>query len=159
MPATMPKWSIFCTLMSSTEFVILQKYTSSTLEPAEYGLSGVFDRFPDLQVIIGHWGEVVLFYLERIEHLVAAAKLERPLSEYVRSNVFVTPSGMLSPRYLRWAIEILGAERILFSTDYPFEPASQGGARRFLEAADLSDADREKIASANWERLCAGIRR
>jgi predicted TIM-barrel fold metal-dependent hydrolase len=122
-------------------------------------LSGVFDRFPDLQVIVGHWGEVVLFYLERIDRLAEVAKRARPLSDYVRSNVLVTPSGLLSQRYLRWAIEIVGVDRILFSTDYPFVPAPRGGYRRFLEEADLSEADREKIASGNWERLCAGIRR
>lgn len=122
-------------------------------------LSGVFDRFPSLQVIVGHWGEVVLFYLERLEPLAVIAKLERPLSDYLRSNVFITPSGMLSHRYLRWAIDLVGIDRILFSTDYPFEPASRAGARRFLEEADISDADREKIASGNWDRLCARIQR
>ncbi len=73
--------------------------------------------------------------------------------------VFVTPSGINSPRYLRWATEAVGVERILFSTDYPFEAASLGGARHFLEQASLSAAEREKIASGNWDRLCAGIRR
>ena len=120
-------------------------------------LSGVFDRFPDLQVIVGHWGEVVLFYLERIEQLARAAKLARPISEYVRSNVLVTPGGIFSQRYLRWTTEVVGVDRILFATDYPFELAPEGGARRFLEEADLSNADREKIASGNWELLCANI--
>lgn len=87
------------------------------------------------------------------------AKLARPLSEYVRRHVYVTPSGMFSQRYLRWAIEVVGAERVLFSTDYPFESAPRGGARRFLEEAGLSAADRDRIASGNWDRLCAGIRR
>ena len=89
-------------------------------------LSGVFDRFPGLQVIVGHWGEVVLFYLERIEKLAAAAKLERPLADYFRNNVFVTPSGMFSQRYLRWATEVMGIDRILFSTDYPFRICPAG---------------------------------
>lgn len=122
-------------------------------------LAGVFDRFPGLQVIVGHWGEVVMFYLDRIDNLDAAAKLARPVSDYFRSNVLVTPSGIFSHRYLRWSLEIVGVDRILFSTDYPFRFAPQGGARRFLQDADLSDGDREKIASGNWDRLCAGIRR
>ena len=123
-------------------------------------LSGVFDRFPSLQVILGHWGELVLFYLDRLEHLAAIAKLPRPLSDYVRNNLLVTPSGILSQQYLRWAIEIVGIDRILFATDYPFEISSRGGgARRFLQEADLTDADREKIASDNWNRLCAAIQR
>ncbi len=122
-------------------------------------LSGVFDRFPALQIIVGHWGEVVLFYLERVQDLAAAKKLPRSLADYIRHHVFVTPSGMLSPRYLHWAAEVVGPGRILFSTDYPFEAASLAGARHFLEQADLSAADRTQIASGNWDRLCAGIRR
>jgi len=122
-------------------------------------LGGVFDRFPDLQVIVGHWGEMVLFYLDRIDALRPTAALARPPSEYVRNNVFVTPSGIFSHRYLRWAIEVVGVERILLSTDYPFAFAPRGGARRFLEEADLDDGDRRRIASGNWEHLVAGIRR
>jgi len=117
-------------------------------------LSGIFDRFPDLQVIVGHWGEVVLFYLDRIEVLSKVAKkLLRPVSDYFRTNVYVTPSGIFSQRYLRWAEEVVGVERILFSTDYPYVYQGDGSARAFLSDAKLSDEDREKIAHGNWERL------
>lgn len=119
-------------------------------------LSGVFDRFPDLQIITGHWGEVILFYLERIDMLSKAGmKLERPIADYVRQNVSVTPSGIFSQRYMRWATEVLGVERVLFSTDYPYQNAGEGGARRFLNEAPISDVDREKIAHGNWQRMCA----
>jgi predicted TIM-barrel fold metal-dependent hydrolase len=122
-------------------------------------LAGVFDRFPELRVITGHWGEMLLFYLDRIDQLVGAAKLSRKPSEYFRTNVFVTPSGILSQRYLRWTIEVLGADRILFATDYPFVPLPSGGARSFLANSDLAAADRNLVASGNWERLRAQIRR
>ena len=119
-------------------------------------LSGLFDRLPDLQVILGHWGEVVPFYLERIDLLSKAARdLRRPIADYVRANVYVTPSGMLSQRYLSWALDVMGADRILFSTDYPYVPIPDGGARRFLEEAGLSLVDGERIAHGNWDRLCA----
>ena len=119
-------------------------------------LSGVFDRLPDLQVILGHWGEVVLFYLERVELLSKAARgLQRPIADYVRQNVHVTPSGMFGQRYLSWARDVIGADRILFSTDYPYVPIPAGGARRFLEEAGLSPEERKKIAHGNWDRLCA----
>lgn len=70
-------------------------------------------------------------------------------------------SGTCRQRYLRWAIELIGVERLLFATDYPFLVAEQApdSARRFLLDADLTDAEREQIASGNWEQLCAGIRR
>ena len=122
-------------------------------------LAGVFDHFPNLEVIVGHWGEMVLFYLDRVDDLSTATKRARPISEYFRTNVLVTPSGIFSQRYLRWALEVIGVDRILFSTDYPYRCASHNGARRFLEEADLSDVEREKIASGNWNRICAGIRR
>jgi uncharacterized protein len=122
-------------------------------------LAGVFDQFPDLQLITGHWGEVVMFYLERIDNMGRAVKLARKPSDYFRDHVMVTPSGMWSPRYLRWALEVLGPERILFSSDYPYRMAPGGQARRFLEDADLCDADRTAIAHGNWERLVARIRR
>jgi uncharacterized protein len=120
-------------------------------------LAGVFDRFPNLQVIMGHWGEMVLFFLDRIDRMTGITHLERPVSEYVRSNVFVTPGGIFSTRYLRWATEVLGAERIMFAADYPFASTAGGVARHFLDVLD--DDDRNKIASGNWDRMCAGIRR
>ena len=122
-------------------------------------LAGVFDQFPNLEVVVGHWGEMVLFYLDRVDNLAAAAELARPISEYFRTNVLVTPSGIFSQRYLRWALEVIGVDRILFSTDYPYRFAPHGGARRFLEEADLTELEREKIASGNWDRICTGIRR
>ena len=59
-------------------------------------LAGVFDQFPDLQIILGHWGEVILFYLERLNSLARVAQLQRPVGEYIRKNLYVTPSGMWS---------------------------------------------------------------
>ena len=116
-------------------------------------LSGTFDRIPDLQVILGHWGEVVVFYAERIEALCRMARLRLPLEGYLRRNVHLTCSGMYSPTYLARALEIVGADRLLFSTDYPYQYRPGGEARRFLEEARLEPGDREKLAHANWERL------
>jgi uncharacterized protein len=122
-------------------------------------VSGVFDRFPNLQIISGHWGEVVLFYIERLEKFAKEAGLPRSIEHYFRTNVLVTPGGILSQRYLRWAIEVMGIDRILFAVDYPFEPVGSGAARRFLEQAPLSKIDREKIAFRNWNHVCAAIKR
>lgn len=122
-------------------------------------LSGVFEKLPELQLILGHWGEVVLFYLERIDLNTPAANLPQRISNYFRTNVFVTSSGILSERYLRWAAEAIGIDRIMCATDYPFPPSQLNGNRKFLENANLTDADRLKISSRNWERLRDGIRR
>ncbi len=122
-------------------------------------LAGVFDRFPDLQVLLGHWGEVVLFYLDRADGLAVQARLPQPFSEYVRRNAYITAGGVYSQRYLRWAVEAVGVERILFATDYPYRPGPDGGAERFLETAGLDQADQQLIAAGNWDRIVAGIRR
>ena len=121
-------------------------------------LSGVLDRFPKRQIILGHWGEVILFYLERVNLLQSAAKLPRSFSEYARDQLYVGPSGIYSQRYLRWALDVLGADRLLLSTDYPFEKRVDGEPLRFLLEAEMSEIDRHKFASGNFERLLSSLR-
>jgi uncharacterized protein len=122
-------------------------------------LAGVFDRFPDLQVLLGHWGELVLFYLDRADGLATQAGLSHSFSDYARRNAYITPGGIYSRRYLRWAVEMVGVERILFATDYPYRPRPAGGVEHFLQTAGLDRVDQERIAAGNWEALVAGIRR
>jgi len=116
-------------------------------------LSKVFDRFPHLQIMLGHWGEVILFYVERWASLSKTAKLDRPILDYVTQNLYVTASGMYDQTCLKRAVEIIGTDRIIFSSDYPFQYRPGRDARNFLEAADLKKEDKEKFAFANWERL------
>ncbi|ANI89603.1 amidohydrolase [Arachidicoccus ginsenosidimutans] len=116
-------------------------------------LAKVFDRFPNLQIILGHWGEVILFYAERLASLGRAAKLDKQFIDYVRQNLYVTASGMFSQNYLQRSVEIIGADRILFSSDYPYQYRAGRDARNFLEATNLNSDDKEKFAFANWERL------
>ncbi len=116
-------------------------------------LAGVFDEHPGLQIILGHWGEVVLFYLERLNSLARVTKLQRPVADYFRQNLYVTPSGMWSQAYLQRSLEVVGPERIIFSTDYPYQYRPGRPGRTFLEAAVLSPEDKERFAHVNWERL------
>ena len=122
-------------------------------------LAGVLDRFPELQVLLGHWGEVVLFYLDRADGLAMQAQLPHSFSDYVRRNAYITAGGVYSQRYLRWAVEVVGVERILFATDYPYRPGPDGGVAHFLDTAGLDRADQGRIAAGNWDQLVAGIRR
>ncbi|MGW4116238.1 amidohydrolase family protein [Actinosynnema sp. NPDC004786] len=135
--------------------------------------SGVFDRHPGLQVIAGHWGEVVLFYLDHVGYLGDQAGLARPVADYFRRNFWVAGSGTVSERYLRWTAEVVGTDRMLYSTDYPYTfgtrpggfphlDTSGGVARTFLEGAPFTDEEKAAIGSGNWERLtglAAGDRR
>ena len=120
-------------------------------------LAGVFDRYPTLQVILGHWGEVVIFYLERLAMLDRVSGLKLPFIDYVRRNLYLTASGMFSQAYLQRAIEVVGVERILFSTDFPYQYRTGGEARRFVEGLAIEDADRARFAHGNWERLTAQV--
>jgi uncharacterized protein len=131
-------------------------------------LSGVFDRHPGLQVIAGHWGEVVLFYLDHTGIMAPNAKVERPLADYFRQNFWVAGSGTVSERYLRWTAEVVGTDRMLYSTDYPytygtrpggfpFLDTSGGVARSFLEKAPFTEEEKIAIGSGNWERLTGKV--
>ncbi len=116
-------------------------------------LAGIFDKHPQLQMILGHWGEVVLFYTERLKNLSRVQTLKRPLLDVMRENLYVTPSGMGNELYFRHALDVVGIDRILFSADYPYQYRPGGAPRQFLEQLAISAEDKEKIAHGNWERL------
>jgi predicted TIM-barrel fold metal-dependent hydrolase len=122
-------------------------------------LAGVFDAYPTLQIILGHWGEVVLFYVERRASLARVAKLQRPIADYFKQNLYVTSSGMWSQAYLQRSLELVGPERLLFSTDYPYQYKPGAPGRLFLQEAALSAGQKELFAHGNWERLTQAIRR
>jgi len=116
-------------------------------------LGGVFDRYPKLQIVIGHLGEGIPFMLPRFERAMPKelTKLERPLSAYLRENVHYTFGGFNFPAtFLNCLLEV-GAERIMFSVDHPY--GSMKEARAFLEHLPVSPADRERIAHGNAEQL------
>jgi 2,3-dihydroxybenzoate decarboxylase len=118
-------------------------------------LSGLFDRFPSLTVILGHMGEALPFYLWRIDSRFKISEpkvsLRQMPSEYIRRNIAVTTAGVFSPEPLRCAIDAMGLGRVLFSVDYPLEDSDE--AARFIETAPLSEAERSAVCFRNAERL------
>ena len=117
-------------------------------------LAGVFDEIPSLQIILGHWGETITFYLERIDKLsMFAENLKRPVADYFRHNFYVTGSGIYHTPYLLECIRVLGVDRVMYSSDYPFEYGGGGIGRKFLEEAPISYDDKLKIAHVNADRL------
>ena len=116
-------------------------------------LSGKFDKFPGLRVISGHWGEMVPFYLQRMDDTMpqGATGLARTITETYRSHVYVTPSGMLNSPHFDFIHKVLGADRIMYAIDYPY--LTNTGARDFLERLPISQEDKEKIAHRNAENL------
>ena len=116
-------------------------------------LAGTFDRLPTLQLILGHWGELVLFYAERLAAMDRISGLQHPIASYLRRNLYVTASGMFLPHYLQRAAAVVGTDRLLFSTDYPYQYRPGGDARKFLNHCGLDEADTAAFAHGNWERL------
>jgi predicted TIM-barrel fold metal-dependent hydrolase len=115
-------------------------------------LGGVFDRFPKLQIVIGHMGEGLPFFMQRVDVMpVELTRLNRPVSAYLRDNLHYTFAGFnFPPTFLNLLLEI-GVSRIMFSADYPY--ASMTKARAFLEQIPVSAADRALIAHGNAEKL------
>ncbi len=115
--------------------------------------SGLFDRFPKLCFIIGHMGENLPFSLARAHSVLTRSlnQLHRPFAEYFHHHFHITTSGYFTLPPLLCALEVVGADRILFSVDYPFSSTEAG--RRFLDSLPLSPADMRKITHQNAERL------
>lgn len=118
-------------------------------------VSGVFDRFPGLQIIIGHMGENLPFSLARADSVLSRAPstLRRSVAEYFHDHFYVTTSGYFTTPPFLCALSVVGADRLMFSVDYPFSTNAQG--RAFLDGLPIAPADRARIAHANAERLLA----
>jgi hypothetical protein len=116
-------------------------------------LSGLFDRLPNLQLIIGHMGEGLPYALARTSGILsnAAKHLRQPVAEYFQANIHITTSGYFTQPPFRCALDVIGLERLLFSIDYPFSPNTRG--RDFLNQVDLAPEDLARLARTNAERL------
>jgi len=118
---------------------------------------GLFDKYPRLNVILGHLGEMLPGALWRIDHRISrmppvGIPAKKKLSEYFRRNFYITTSGNFCTPTLINAISWIGADRILFSVDYPFEDMSQ--AAEWFDGLDvLTPADKLKIARGNAQKL------
>lgn len=130
--------------------------------------AGVFDRYPRLKIIIGHMGELLPYCLTRLklmtlgDWLLAAQEakatgsaarpcMQKSVHHYMRQNVFVTSSGVFDQPVLDCAVAMLGIDNLLFSVDDPLRDSFE--AMEFLRAARLSEADKQKFAHGNAERL------
>ncbi len=115
-------------------------------------LGGTFDRFPKLQLVIGHLGEGLMSMFQRLDNMTPAmTKLKKPVTSYLRENVHYTFSGFNFPAtFLDLLLEV-GIDRIMFSADHPYQSMAQAVA--FLQQIPVSAGDRERIAHGNAEKL------
>ena len=119
--------------------------------------SGLFDEYPNLQIVLGHLGEGIPAYLWRIDNRNAWMKAphkyaaKKRVVDYVRSNFVLTTSGNFSTSALDQAVAEIGVDRVLWSADYPFEDISD--AADWFDKAPLNEAHRQKIGRENAVKL------
>jgi len=121
--------------------------------------SGLFDRHPTLQIVLGHMGEGLPYSIWRVDNRNAWVKLpkgypaQKPLGEYFRNNFHLTTSGNFRTQTLIDAMLEVGSDRLLFSTDWPFENVDHAAV--WFDSASISEADRVKIGRTNAIKLFA----
>jgi predicted TIM-barrel fold metal-dependent hydrolase len=136
-------------------------FTAETqLSAVRLVLSDVFDRFPRLQIIVGHLGEGLPFIMPRVNDFIRGAMAgaqgdafkmkDRTFSDTLRRNFYFTASGKFSHTALQCTIEQMGIDRIIFAMDYPF---SSNGGPSFIDTAPLTDEQKLMIFETNAQRL------
>jgi 2,3-dihydroxybenzoate decarboxylase len=117
--------------------------------------SGIFDRFPTAKLVLGHLGESLPFLAWRIQHGINFSpngrSTKKRLSDYFADNIWVTTSGNFSTQALHCTMLTMGADRILFAADYPYEDYDEAG--NFIDTAPIGESDRRKIAYGTAKAL------
>ncbi len=118
-------------------------------------MSGVFDKYPDLKILVGHMGEGLPFLLWRINHSLANPSRQDGNSlefrEIFRKHFWITTSGNFSDAALLCTVMEMGVDRIIFSVDWPYVENAPG--TEWMETIPLGTEDREKILNGNAKRL------
>jgi 5-carboxyvanillate decarboxylase len=121
-------------------------------------VSGVFDHIPNLKIVLGHMGEALPYWLYRVDwmHDRASIHFDRPKlkkrpSDYFKKNFMITTSGMNWNPVLKFCIEALSAENIMWAIDYPYQESRE--ATEFMNRAPIPDVDKHKIFHKNAERI------
>jgi len=125
-------------------------------------INGVFDQFPNLKIVLGHMGEGLPYWLYRIDYMYAHAgflyasasgrpRLKKKPSDYIKDNFLITTSGMNDHAVLKYCLEVLGPDNVMFAIDYPYQETFE--AVKFMNTAPLPQAHLEKVAYGNAEKL------
>src|SRR5215469_897153 len=124
-------------------------------------VSGVFDRFPKLRMVIGHLGEGLPYWLFRIDFMhqrlssnnryASVPKLKRKPSDYLTENFHITTSGMAWQPPILYAISVMGVDRVMYAMDYPYQFVPE--EVKVTDDLPISDANKKKLYQTNAERL------
>ena len=121
---------------------------------------GIFDKYPSLQIMVGHMGEALPYWLYRLDYMHQAGvrakryarmkPLQKSITEYMRSNVLVTCSGMCWEPAVRFCLAVLGEDRVMYAMDYPYQ--YEGDEVRAMDAMDITPGVKRKFFQTNAER-------
>lgn len=116
-------------------------------------LKGIFEKLLNLKIILGHWGEMVPFFLSRVDQALPkeVTYLSKSITETFKNNFYVTPSGIFDYPQLKFCIDVLGADRIIHSVDFPFIDNCK--AKDFIVNALISEEEKRLIAYENANNL------
>ena len=124
-------------------------------------VAGIFDRFPKLQIVVGHLGEGLPFWLYRLDYMHAAGikanryksikPLDKKVSEYMQENIYVTSSGVPWAPSIMLCQQVLGMDRVLYAMDYPYEFVPE--EVDMSDALPISDNDKLKFFQTNAEKV------
>ena len=122
--------------------------------------AGIFDRYPNLKVVVGHLGEALPFWMNRIDFMHGASvasgrtgtrRLDRKPSEYFQSNIYITTSGMPWEDAIMYCLKVLGAERVMYAMDYPYQYMAD--EVREQDNLPISLHDKKKFFQTNAEEV------
>ncbi len=116
-------------------------------------LAGVFEKYPKLKVLSGHWGEMVPYFLARLDQMFKpeVTGLSDTITNIYKRHVWISPSGVYDNDALQFCVNKLGIDQLVFSADWPYVPMTD--ARAFVDNATLSDTDKEKFSHLTAEKL------
>lgn len=160
-PTTPPASMIQPFLSRGLDSAIFGFAVDTALHALRIVVAGVFDRFPKLQIVLGHLGEALPYWLFRIDfmhaRMVAAnryegvKKLHRKPSDYLKENFYVTTSGMAWEPPIMYAISVLGIDRVMYAMDYPYQFVPE--EVRVTDDLPIPAADKTKLYQSTAERV------
>ena len=117
--------------------------------------AGVFDRFPDLKLVIGHGGEGIPYNLYRIDRTHPVRRPDQRSKElpsyYMRKNIYITNSGVAWAPMVLFAQQVLGVDRVLYAMDYPYQYDIE--EVHAMDALPISYDDKKMFFQTNAERV------
>jgi len=159
-PATPPDSMIEPMLESGLDGAIFGFGVETGMHLLRLIVSGIFDRYPELQIMVGHMGEALPFWLYRLDYMQQASvrsrryefmrPLRKTIAEYLRSNVLITTSGMAWAPAILFTQQVVGADRVMYAMDYPYQ--FHADEVRVHDNLDVPLATKKKLMQTNAER-------